>query len=183
MKIIKKQKTNLRDKNNYKPWAIATLGIAAGLFGTIFIYTNKNNYKPNQNQERNQKLDQKDIKMEYIKLPSGLEYKVLEAGDGKTTPKPGQMATIDYTGYLKDTKAEDGLGKKFDSSVGKKPLSFVLGSGQVIKGFDEGVLSMRQGEKRRIIIPANIGYGVHGVPGVIPGNSTLIFDIKLIDVK
>lgn len=123
-------------------------------------------------------LKQEDKKnMEFTHLPSGLKYKTLEAGSGNQTPNPGQTANVNYAGYL--AEEGDNLGKKFDSGN----FSFVAGTGQVIKGFDEGVLSMVKGEKRRLVIPANIGYGARGVPGAIPGNATLIFDIELVDFK
>ena len=85
-----------------------------------------------------------------------------------------------YTGWLDDNGVP---GKKFDSSVDRgEPFKFVIGVGQVIKGWDEGVLTMKVGEKRRLIIPAALGYGARGAGNVIPPNSTLIFDVELISV-
>ncbi len=88
----------------------------------------------------------------------------------------GNTITVNYTGMLTD-------GKVFDTSVGKQPLTVVIGTGQVIPGWDQGILGMRVGGKRRLIIPADLAYGQKGAAGVIPPNSPLIFDIQLLDVK
>lgn len=115
-----------------------------------------------------------------IKLPSGLEYSITQPGTGEQTPRPGQMVTVDYTGWLDDGKGKPG--KKFDSSVDRKqPFVFKIGIGQVIKGWDEGVMSMKVGEKRRLYIPAHLAYGARGNVG-IPGNAKLIFDVHLIKI-
>ena len=115
-------------------------------------------------------------------LPSGLSYQILQDG-GASAPiaESGQTVEVHYTGYL-DVSGTPG--KKFDSSVDrKKTFVFALGKGHVIKGWDEGVAGMRVSEKRRLIIPAALGYGKGGVPGVIPPNSGLIFDVELIAIK
>ncbi len=107
---------------------------------------------------------------------SGLAYIDQVVGTG-AEPKTGDKVTVHYTGYLTD-------GKKFDSSVDRKePFSFVIGLGQVIKGWDEGVASMKVGGKRKLLIPANLGYGMRGAGGVIPPNADLIFDLELIAVR
>lgn len=88
----------------------------------------------------------------------------------------GNIVTVNYTGMFTD-------GKVFDTSVGKQPFTFELGAGKVIPGWDQGVLGMRVGGKRRLIVPPDLAYGERGIPGAIPPNSVLIFDIELLDVK
>jgi len=110
------------------------------------------------------------------KTASGLEYWDIKVGAGAVA-ESGQHVKVDYTGWLTN-------GKKFDSSVGTgRPFEFVLGAGQVIKGWDEGVTGMKVGGKRQLRIPPDLAYGAKGYPGVIPANSTLIFDVHLLDVK
>ncbi|HRN78588.1 MAG TPA: FKBP-type peptidyl-prolyl cis-trans isomerase [Candidatus Dependentiae bacterium] len=113
------------------------------------------------------------------KTDSGLEYEVLQEGTG-ATPHKGQRISVHYTGWLE----EDGQpGRKFDSSVDRgQPLVFTVGVGQVIKGWDEGLLLMKKGEKRRLIIPSDLAYGAHGVGSIIPPHATLIFDVELIEI-
>ncbi len=115
-----------------------------------------------------------------VKNSSGLEYEIIKEGTG-ATPSVGQTVTVHYTGWLDENGKP---GRKFDSSVDRgQPFRFTIGVGQVIKGWDEGVLNMKVGEKRRLIIPANLGYGARGAGAVIPPNATLIFDVELIDTK
>lgn len=97
-------------------------------------------------------------------------------------PKKGDLISVHYVGRLMNEDGTDG--KEFDSSLKRgKPLEFVVGVGYVIKGWDMALLEMKQGEKRRIVIPAVLGYGSRGVPGVIPQNATLIFEVELLDIK
>jgi peptidylprolyl isomerase len=111
---------------------------------------------------------------------SGLQITDSVAGTG-ASPKTGQTCVMHYTGWL----YQDGVkGKKFDSSVDRgQPFEFTIGVGQVIKGWDEGVATMKVGGKRTLIIPAALGYGARGAGGVIPPNATLMFDVELLGVK
>jgi len=112
--------------------------------------------------------------------PSGLQYEDIKEGTGPS-PKPGQTCVMDYTGWLWENGAK---GKKFDSSVDRgTPFEFPIGQGRVIKGWDEGVATMKVGGKRLLLIPAQLGYGSRGAGGVIPPNATLLFEVELIAVK
>ena len=97
--------------------------------------------------------------------------------------KTGQTALVHYTGWLYDAAAPDNKGKQFDSSVGGEPFEFPLGAGRVIAGWDQGVVGMKVGGKRRLVIPPVMGYGERGAGGVIPPNATLVFDIILNGVQ
>ncbi|MBY0559204.1 FKBP-type peptidyl-prolyl cis-trans isomerase [Hyphomicrobium sp.] len=112
--------------------------------------------------------------------PSGLQYEDTVVGTG-ATPETGQICVMHYTGWL----YQDGKkGNKFDSSLDRgSPFEFPIGTGRVIKGWDEGVASMKVGGKRTLIIPAALGYGARGAGGVIPPNATLIFDVELLGLK
>jgi FKBP-type peptidyl-prolyl cis-trans isomerase len=111
-----------------------------------------------------------------VTTDSGLKYVVLNEGTG-ATPKTGQTVVVHYTGTLED-------GTKFDSSRDRgQPFSFKLGVGQVIKGWDEGLSTMKVGDRRKLTIPPELGYGARGAGGVIPPNATLVFDVELLKIN
>jgi FKBP-type peptidyl-prolyl isomerase-like protein len=112
-----------------------------------------------------------------VTTASGLRYVELQEGTGPT-PQTGQRVAVHYTGTLES-------GTKFDSSrdPGKKPLEFVIGGPGMIKGFDEGVRSMKVGGKRKLIVPPRIGYGSAGNPPTVPPNATLVFEVELLSIK
>ena len=95
----------------------------------------------------------------------------------------GSTVVVNYTGWLHEPKAEKQRGKQFDSSIGRGPFAFPLGEGRVIKGWDEGVVGMKVGGKRTLVILPDMAYGKSGAGGVIPPNATLVFDVELLDVK
>jgi len=107
----------------------------------------------------------------------------LQPGSGAEI-KSGQNALVHYTGWLYDAAAPDNKGKKFDSSVDRnEPFEFPVGAGMVIKGWDEGVVGMKVGGKRRLVIPPEMGYGARGAGGVIPPGATLVFDVELVEIR
>lgn len=111
-----------------------------------------------------------------ITLPSGLKFVEIKEGTG-ASPKIGQLVEVHYTGWLEN-------GEKFDSSKDRgKTFEFPLGKGRVIKGWDEGVATMKVGGTRRLIIPSALGYGSQGAGNVIPSDATLIFEVDLIGIK
>ena len=111
---------------------------------------------------------------------SGLQYEDTTPGTG-ASPAKGQTCVMHYTGWLWQDGAK---GAKFDSSVDRgRPFSFPLGQGRVIKGWDEGVATMKQGGKRTLLIPPELGYGGRGAGGVIPPNATLLFEVELLDIQ
>jgi FKBP-type peptidyl-prolyl cis-trans isomerase len=111
-----------------------------------------------------------------VTTPSGLKIQDLKVGDG-ASPQPGQTITVHYIGWLED-------GKEFNNSyTGGRPIDFKIGTGGVIKGWDEGLMTMKVGGKRKLIIPSDLAYGVRGRPPVIPPNSNLTFEIELLGIK
>jgi FKBP-type peptidyl-prolyl cis-trans isomerase len=117
----------------------------------------------------------------FTKTESGLKYRDLEEGKGEP-PEVGQNCVVDYTGWLWEKDAKSG--KPFDSSVKRgKPFSFHVGESEVIKGWDEGVAGMKVGGTRELIIPAELAYGERGAGGVIPPNATLMFEVKLLELR
>ncbi|HKK02293.1 MAG TPA: FKBP-type peptidyl-prolyl cis-trans isomerase [Gammaproteobacteria bacterium] len=120
---------------------------------------------------------------EQVEAPAELTIIELEPGDGPTIAL-GTTAVVHYTGWLFDPAAEDNKGEKFDSSRDRgQPFRFPLGAGRVIPGWEQGVVGMQVGEQRRLIIPPALGYGQRGAGNVIPPNSTLVFDVELVDIE
>jgi FK506-binding protein 1 len=105
----------------------------------------------------------------------GVEKTIIREGNGPS-PTKGQKVSMEYTGWLQENGQK---GKQFDSSVGRGDFDVTIGIGQVIKGWDEGVVQMKLGEKATLVITPDYGYGARGFPGAIPANSTLIFDVEL----
>jgi peptidylprolyl isomerase len=110
-----------------------------------------------------------------VTTPSGLKYVDLKVGDGPS-PRVGQTVTVHYTGTLEN-------GTVFDSTKGRPPADFRLGVGAVIEGWDEGLMTMKVGGRRKFTIPSNLAYGPMGRPPTIPPNSTLLFDVELVGIR
>lgn len=112
-----------------------------------------------------------------MSAPATTQVEILQEGDGKTFPKPGDLVTIHYTGTLEN-------GKKFDSSRDRgKPFQCTIGVGQVIVGWDTGIPKLSVGSRAKLTIPGHEAYGDRGFPGLIPPNATLLFDVELLNVN
>ncbi len=142
------------------------LAMVVVLYGGYYFY----------NQFLNGKTEIKKSDIMENTIKENLKIEVLKEGSG-TEVKNGDKVSVHYVGTLTD-------GKKFDSSLDRgEPFSFVLGASQVIKGWDQGVLGMKVGEKRKLTIPSDLAYGDKGIPGVIPPKATLIFEVELIRIN
>lgn len=115
-----------------------------------------------------------DCATESVTTDSGLTYQDLECGEGEAAAR-GDGVLVHYTGTLED-------GEEFDSSVGRDPFAVRIGGGQVIEGWEEGLVGMRTGGTRKLTIPPDLGYGKDGYPPVIPPDATLIFEIRLVEI-
>ena len=159
----------------------AVLAITGLLWFGLDAYEGRG--KNSERVSRESRFDEEDADVgdkkdgDVVTTKSGLKYIDIKVGDGKVA-KAGDKVVVHYTGRLKD-------GKKFDSSVDRnEPFEFPLGARKVIKGWDEGVAGMKEGGKRKLIIPPELAYGNRDVGnGLIPANSTLIFEVELIKVK
>ena len=134
------------------------------IFSFFYFFSNKN-----------KKVEENIVPINNIQTIEGMKIETLKQGTGEKI-KNGDKATVHYVGTLED-------GTKFDSSLDRnQPFSFVLGAGQVIRGWDLGVLGMKVGEKRKLTIPSDLGYGSAGI-GPIPPNATLIFEVELLGIN
>lgn len=154
--------TFLHSKNrNLILLIVASVITIAGIAIYNFGFNSKSNTKPDTSG--------------MITTSTGLKYQDVVVGTG-ATPKLGDQVSVHYTGTFED-------GTKFDSSIDRgEPIIFPIGVGQVVKGWDEGIMTMKVGGKRKLVIPPNLGYGAQA-RGQIPPNSTMYFDVELLDVK
>lgn len=154
---------------------IISLGICILLTTPACMLSKKNN----SSSQKGSKMDtgtQLNLS-EYTKLPNGISYKIINQGSG-SKPIRGETINVHYTGWL--LKDNNTLGKKFDSSVDRgQKFKFPVGLGYVIPGWDLMLADMQPGEKRIIILPANMAYGSHGAGAAIPPNATLVFEVEL----
>jgi FKBP-type peptidyl-prolyl cis-trans isomerase len=151
------------------------IGFAAVLLTASILCAQTATHKPSQAPHPPNTNAPTKVTGDGVKTPSGLQYWDIKVGTGQEAKK-GDHVKVHYTGWLTS-------GKKFDSSVGGKPFEFRIGNGDVIKGWEEGVVGMKIGGKRQLRIPPDLAYGNSGYPGAIPPNATLIFDIQLVAVQ
>ncbi len=152
--------------------AIALIALAGGIFYLSSAKSSENINNSSNSKEESKKEVQ--LKKEEI---ADLKIEVLKEGTGEKVTKDGDNISVHYTGTLED-------GAKFDSSLDEgTPFTFVLGEGKVIRGWDQGLLGMKIGEKRKLTIPSSLGYGENGRGNVIPPNATLIFETELMTIN
>jgi len=155
-----------------KTQAVSLVALAAGLAFSLVMATGSRAANPGQADDSKNK--------KWTKTESGLQYLDDKKGTGDS-PKTGRTCVMHYTGWLWQ---DDAKGKKFDSSKDRgQPFEFTIGVADVIKGWDEGVATMKVGGKRQLLIPAKLGYGERGYGQVIPPNATLLFEVELLGVK
>ena len=157
---------------------IIRTGVSASNFDASNVFKEKKEYYQSVENEKKkaQEEEMKKLTEGATKTPSGLQYVITQKGDGPK-PKQGQTVSVHYAGYLTN-------GQKFDSSFDRnQPIEFPIGTGRVIKGWDEGIMLLNVGTRAKLIIPSDLGYGARGAGGVIPPNATLIFDVELLEVK
>lgn len=139
--------------------------------------------EPNEFTEEQAVTEESTIESAAIEIAPGLTAKILKNGYGRTA-EAGDYVEVHYTGWLYDDQADDNRGDKFDSSVDRgETFHFMLGAGQVIKGWDQGVAGMLIGEKRELILAPDMGYGDRGAGNVIPPGATLLFEVELFGLE
>lgn len=163
------------EKSSIARWVVICLAIGALLYGFYHLFTYKSTNTISESLDSTESENSNNSMENTSNAMAGLKVTVLQEGSGAMA-NSGDTVTVNYLGTLAD-------GTKFDSSYDHgTPFSFQLGAGTVIKGWDFGVLGMKVGEKRKLEIPSDLGYGPDGY-GLIPGNATLIFEVELLNVN
>lgn len=163
------------------------IGLSAGIVVAVLGWFLYRTYSTHEMQDPPE-LTAADLPPEQKRMEGGLDalkIKDVSVGSGATI-KYGTQVAVHYTGWLYDSKSTDFKGTQFDTSrkaEKSEPFIFRVGAGQVIPGWDRGIVGMKQGGRRTLYIPANLAYGERGAGGVIPPNATLVFDVELVDVK